>query len=300
MNIKHLYLILFLLLIGCPRLSAQVIDGRNAHDNDEKSEAQSLLQDFSRTSNERIANKTYNQDNDDIVQDFIIFTRDTVFFYNHTVSDSLFHTLTSSLGEVRHSIEQDFFRNSDFTETVDEAESSVRVVYTNASRTDHFFIDFSQEDIYNLLIQMDEMEYADKNLMEEYMQYIAHEMPGYMDDATDTTDQLPLTAEFKDGVFELVYSVPEGKMNFNMTPADEGTIKNLIISVFKTSIEESFVTPEILDSVIITKEMFYQYMKGVRVLYLEENTRRANDIYITSEEIRNGKLFLTSMDSITR
>ena len=180
-----------------------------------------------------------------------------------------------------------------------EAEYNIRFQYANFSRTDRFIIDFSLEELHRLLLQNESLTLANDKQMNQYMQQVAQECVEYMqENEIEGVGQFE-SAEYNDGILELVYSVPEGRMNFNLTPSEQELIKNTFISVLKTSIDNDFDTPDIQDSIIITKELFYEYLKGFRVLYMEQNTHRATDIFITPLEIQNGKYWVSSMDSIT-
>ena len=92
----------------------------------------------------------------------------------------------------------------------------------------------------------------------------------------------------------------EGTMNFNMDPDEYQSTKNLIATQLRNGIETSLDPPySISDTVIVTSEEFYQYMEGYRVLFMEENTRRAIDIDLTMDEIKNAKLPVLSADDNT-
>ena len=95
-------------------------------------------------------------------------------------------------------------------------------------------------------------------------------------------------------------TVKEEAMNFNMTPEEFQTMKNHIARLLHEGIDAALESPYFLsDTVMVTSERYYQYMEGYRVLFMEENTRRAIDIDLTMDEIKNAKLPVLSADDNT-
>jgi len=235
-----------------------------------------------------------------ILRDSIFIDNETLTFHFHSINDAIFNDRKERQKEITEQLRDNFLTDEDLLENLVETEYAVRFIYVNTSRTDSFSIWLTPEELELLLETAEELTPANDSQMEAFMKESAKVMlENY--EPFDSADQNELvSADFKDGIFLFVISTPENTTNYNMTPNEQGIVKNTLISVLKTTIEEAFETPDIWNSVIITKEMFLNHLKGVRVLYMEENTRRTNDIYISREEIVNGKLMATSMDSLTR
>lgn len=235
-----------------------------------------------------------------IVRDSIFIDHETLVFHFRSINDTVFNDRKGRQDEILEQLRNDFVREADLLEEVVEAEYAIRFEYANASRTDSFSIGFTVEELERLLDIADNLVPANDSQMDAYMKEALQEMAENMD-SFDSTGKLKLvSADYMDGMLLFVISVSENTMNFNMTPNEQEIIKKAFISVLKTIIDESFETPEIWDNTIVTKEMFLDRLKGVRVLYMEENTHRTNDIDITKEEIVNGKPMVTDMDSLTR
>lgn len=235
-----------------------------------------------------------------IFRDSIYITHETLTFLFHTINDAFFNNLKEKQKTITEDLRYDFIRDADLLEEVVATEYAVRFLYVNTSRTDSLSIEFSPEELEQLLETAEELAPANESQMEAFMKESAKVMLDNFEPFDSAEENKLVSADFKDGIYLFVFSTPENTMNYNMTPNEQDIVKKTLISVMKTTIEEAFETPEIWNSVIITKESFLNQMKGVRVLYMEENTRRTNDIYITTEEIVNGKLMATSMDSLTR
>lgn len=235
-----------------------------------------------------------------IFRDSIYITHETLTFLFHTINNAFFNNLKEKQKTITEDLRYDFIRDADLLEEVVATEYAVRFLYVNTSRTDSLSIEFTPEELEQLLETAEELAPANESQMEAFMKESAKVMLENFEPFDSAEQNKLVSADFKDGIYLFVFSTPENTMNYNMTPNEQNLVKKTLISVMKTTIEEAFETPEIWNSVIITKESFLNQMKGVRVLYMEENTRRTNDIYITTEEIVNGKLMATSMDSLTR
>jgi len=235
-----------------------------------------------------------------IFRDSTYITHETLTFLFHTINDAFFNNLKEKQKTITEDLRYDFIRDADLLEEVVATEYAVRFLYVNTSRTDSLSIEFTPEELEQLLETAEELAPANESQMEAFMKESAKVMLDNFEPFDSAEENKLVSADFKDGIYLFVISTPENTMNYNMTPNEQDIVKKTLISVMKTTIEEAFETPEIWNSVIITKESFLNQMKGVRVLYMEENTRRTNDIYITTEEIVNGKLIATSMDSLTR
>lgn len=235
-----------------------------------------------------------------ILRDSLSLSNETLTFHFHSTDDSLFNYLKEPLNEIKEKLRYDFIRDADLLEEVVETGYAVRFLYVNHSRTDSFSIRFTPAELEQLLATAEKLTPANKSQMDAYMKEAAQVILENFE-PFDSADHYELvSADFMEGTLLFVFSTPENTMNFNMTPKEQEIVKNMFISVMKTTIEEAFETSEIWDSIVITKEMFLDHLKGVRVLYMEENTRRTNEISITTEEIVNGKMMVTSMDSLTR
>ena len=105
--------------------------------------------------------------------------------------------------------------------------------------------------------------------------------------------------DIKDNIFIYYYTFKEGKFD---SPSQEEIeiMKSNLISALKSSFESIFATTETEDDEEFTMDDLFEYLKGFRFLYLEENTLKGFQIDISSEEIRHAKPFAIPADEITQ
>ena len=109
------------------------------------------------------------------------------------------------------------------------------------------------------------------------------------------TDLLSLEVEAKDGILIYHYLHKEGKYKQPRSQEDIDLMKESIITSLKASFNFSQEENE-----EFTEDELFEYLKGFRFVFLEENTRKGFQIDISSEEIRNAKSVATSMDEQTQ
>ena len=235
-----------------------------------------------------------------ILRDSLSIANETLTFHFHSINDAILDNLKEQQEAVTEELRYYFISDAALLEEVVETGYAVRFLYVNYSRTDSFFIRFTPEELEQLIAIAEKLRPANKSQMDAYMKEAAQVILENFEPFDSTDHHELVSADFMEGTLLFVFSTPENSMNFNMTPNEQEIVKNMFVSAMKTSIEEAFETPEIWDTIVITKEMFLDHLKGVRVLYMEENTHRTNEISITTEEIINGKMMATSMDSLTR
>lgn len=113
------------------------------------------------------------------------------------------------------------------------------------------------------------------------------------------TDLLSLEVEAKDGILIFHYLYKEGKFKQPESQEDIDLIRESFITYLKSNLvftqEEGAEEDE-----DISEEELFEHLKGFRFVFLEENTRKGFQIDVSSEEIRNTKLVVTSMDLQTQ
>ncbi|MBP5307054.1 MAG: hypothetical protein J6Y79_03290, partial [Paludibacteraceae bacterium] len=97
--------------------------------------------------------------------------------------------------------------------------------------------------------------------------------------------------EYHDRTLYLNYIVSEGRMILNMSPDDTLSLKQYLCATIKNALESDYEVPEIIsDTVLITAEGLLQHLRGVKLLFIEENTRKALTLDISAEDLANAKL----------
>ena len=102
------------------------------------------------------------------------------------------------------------------------------------------------------------------------------------------------SCRYADRTIQYVYTVHPDIYSACSAPEEQEILqKSMAINLRR--ITEGLIGDSIVfDGGIITLERFYQYIKGIQLLYMEDGNRRAIDIFIPSDEIRSSQ----KLDSI--
>lgn len=235
-----------------------------------------------------------------LLPDSLAMTEDWIVYYMHPVDDSSFRLYVENQEVVLSNNRDALLADPDRLDQMIDAECGFRYQVFNQLRTDSLIMDFPLTLLKEWRSQAKKLTLANDSQMREYMELAAEEMMESFEEAMDSASNMKMeSAEYNDGIFLLVYAVQENTMNFNMTAKEQNIVKAKLASVMKTIIEDSYSTPEVFDSIMITKELFCQYFKGLRILYMEENTRRAIDLFVSAQEINNAEKIGESVESLS-
>ena len=228
----------------------------------------------------------------EVIMDSFSIKQDTLFMHYHTATDSTFLELSSRQEDLRPNMENNLLLNTDWLKGIANAGFDLRVQFFNASGTRHFTTDFPLAQLQKMLRRSKRMQEATNEQMDAYLRYLATE--GMQQEILEIVEAdnnfQKIETSYQDGVIQIVFYTKENTMNFNMTPEEAGIIKKGFISHLKATIENDYDTPDVMDTFFVTKERLYERLKGFQILYIEENTRKTTELFVTSEEIQNGKL----------
>lgn len=108
-------------------------------------------------------------------------------------------------------------------------------------------------------------------------------------------DSIRLTSiGYADRTIQYVYTVHPDIYNVSSGPEEQELMKKSMAINLRRIIEGLIRDSIAYDGGIITLERFYQHIKGIQLLYMEDGNRRTIDIFIPSDEIRNSQ----KLDSI--
>lgn len=167
-----------------------------------------------------------------------------------------------------------------------------RVVYENLSRTDSFHIHYPDSVLVEMIDQVNKFTLATDEQLEAYIQNSAKNSKGWLAVLDEGPDSYKLQeVEYHDRTLYLNYIVSEGRMILNMSPDDTLSLKQYLCATIKNALESDYEVPEIIsDTVLITAEGLLQHLRGVKLLFIEENTRKALTLDISAEDLANAKL----------
>lgn len=168
----------------------------------------------------------------------------------------------------------------------------IRVVYENLSRTDSFHIHYPDSVLVEMIDQVNKFTLATDEQLEAYIQNSAKNSKGWLAVLDEGPDSYKLQeVEYHDRTLYLNYIVSEGRMILNMSPDDTLSLKQYLCATIKNALESDYEVPEIIsDTVLITAEGLLQHLRGVKLLFIEENTRKALTLDISAEDLANAKL----------
>lgn len=228
----------------------------------------------------------------EVIVDSFSIKQDTLFTHYHTATDSTFLELSSRQEDVRSNLENNLLLNTDWLKEISDAGFTLRTQFLNASRTRHFNIDIPNSKIQDMRHRSKRLQAATDDQMDTYLRHLATDsLQQEILELLETNDDYQKIETFyQDGVIQIVFYTKENTMNFNMTPEEAEIIKKGIISQLKASIENDYETPDVMDNFYVTKERLYERLKGFQILYIEENTHKTSELFISSAEIQNGAL----------
>ena len=238
----------------------------------------------------------------EVIMDSFSIKQDTLFTHYHTATDSLFLELSSRQEELRPTLENNLLLNTDWLKAISDAGFFLRTQFLNASRNRHFDIDIPYSKIQDMLHRSKQLQEATDDQMDTYLRHIATDRSQQeILELLETTDVFQkIETSYQNGVIQIVFYTKENTMNFNMTPEEAEIIKKGVISHLKAVIENDYETPDVMDNFYVTKERLYERLKGFQILYIEENTHKTSELFITSAEIQNGSLLFDMNDNAAK
>ena len=166
-----------------------------------------------------------------------------------------------------------------------------RVVYENLSRTDSFHIHYPDSELVKMIGQVSRFTLANDDQLETYLQDYANTKE-WVTDLEEGSDLYSIyETEYRDRTLFFTLMVHEGDKIVNMVLDDTLSLKQYLCARLKNALESEFVTPDIIsDTALVTMEGVIQHIYGIKLLFIEENTRKALTLDISAEEIANAKL----------
>ena len=176
-----------------------------------------------------------------------------------------------------------------------------RVVYESLSRTDSFHILYRDSALVEMIDRVRKFTLATDEQLEAYIQNSTNNTKGWMGVLEEGPDSYKLQeVEYHDRILYLNHIVSEGRMIFNIDPDDTLSLKQYLCTIIKNALESEYEIPEIIcDTVLVTAEGILQHLRGIKLLFIEENTRKALTLDISAEDLANAKLPAVDADQET-
>ena len=175
-----------------------------------------------------------------------------------------------------------------------------RVVYENLSRTDSFHIHYSDSELVEMIDRVNRFTLANDEQLETYLQNSANSKEWVNDLDEGSALYNKYETEYRDRTLFITFMVNEGGKVFDVALDDTLSLKQYLCTNLRNALESEFGTPDIVsDTALITLEGVIQHLHGIRLLFIEENTRKALTLNISGEEIANAKLPAVAADQET-
>ncbi len=231
--------------------------------------------------------------------DSIKIIQDTIVWFQ-SVHPLVFTELTKRLSFYTYNVEKQLLQDTDVVDEFITAEYSILYNLYNENGNERIKIPIPLSRIKELrhngfkpfLLDDEWMNLIMNEIAETFMSDEVKEM--YLSDTIKD-----IQASYQDSLFQIAVIVNENKIPFGSLSSEEvDVVKQYFASVYKSLVEDSSDTLEILDTVI-TWNAIFQHIKRMQILFIEENTHKTIDFFLTPEEIKAAKYQAEINDSIT-
>lgn len=225
--------------------------------------------------------------------DFAEITQDTL-FYLFTFFESEYlnkEQIIATLPQVRNQIKSNLQLQPNFLEILVEAKINLTYRYLDTARVLFAKIRFTNSDLMDLLKTSGKLKPATDEQIDQFIreQILEKEAVAISDNPDDS---LRLTSvDYANRTLQYTYTVIPEYYQDGMTPETVELLRKSTAVHLNRIFNIMMGNSTVYDGGIITLDRFYQHIKGVQMLYMEEGTRRTTDIFISTEDILNSPTF---------
>ena len=249
----------------------------------------------------------YNQEQDNtpiteenpVRTDSIKIVQDTIIWFQ-TVYPSVFTELNNRLSFYTYNVEKQLLQDTDVVDEFITAEYSILYNLYKEHGKERIKIQIPLSRIKELRHSGQKNTLVDDEWMNLFLKEVAETIMSDEVKGEYISDSIKdIQTSFQDSLFQITFIVKEDKMPFGSLSSEEmDVVKQYLASHYKTLLEDKSDFLEILDTVI-TWDGIFQYVKKLQILFIEENTHKTIDFFLTPEEIKAAKYQAEINDSIT-
>lgn len=249
----------------------------------------------------------YNQEQDNtpiteenpVRTDSIKIVQDTIIWFQ-TVYPSVFTELNNRLSFYTYNVEKQLLQDTDVVDEFITAEYSILYNLYKEHGKERIKIQIPLSRIKELRHSGQKNTLVDDEWMNLFLKEVAETIMSDEVKGEYISDSIKdIQTSFQDSLFQITFIVKEDKMPFGSLSSEEmDVVKQYLASLYKTLLEDKSDFLEILDTVI-TWDGIFQYVKKLQILFIEENTHKTIDFFLTPEEIKAAKYQAEINDSIT-
>ncbi len=245
----------------------------------------------------RVANESLPRQVDEFTRaDAAVLTQDTLlylytFFERETLKKE---QLNATLPQIRNQIKSNLQLQPQYLELLVEAGIDLIYRYSDTDRVLFTEIRLPHSELMDLLKVSGRLKPATDEQIDHFIreQILEKEAVAI---SNDPSDSLRLTSvDYDNRTIQFTYTVIPEYYQDGMSPETVELVRKSTAANLNRNFSLLMGNSAVYDGGIITLDRFYQHIKGVQMLYMEEGTRRATDVFISTEDIQNSP----SLDSI--
>ena len=245
----------------------------------------------------RVANESLPRQVDEFTRaDAAVLTQDTLlylytFFERETLKKE---QLNATLPQIRNQIKSNLQLQPQYLELLVEAGIDLIYRYSDTDRVLFTEIRLPNSELMELLKGSGRLKPATDEQIDHFIreQILEKEAVAI---SNNPSDSLRLTSvDYDNRTIQFTYTVIPEYYQDGMSPETVELVRKSTASNLNRNFSLLMGNSAVYDGGIITLDRFYQHIKGVQMLYMEEGTRRATDVFISKEDIQNSP----SLDSI--
>ena len=245
----------------------------------------------------RIANMGLPQQIDEFTRaDTVFLTQDTLFYlFTFFESEQLRkEQVKATLPQIRNQIKSNLQLQPDYLELLVEARTTLSYRYLDTLGVLFAETQFTNSDLMDLLKTSGKLKPATDEQIDHFIREQILEKETLVI-SNDPGDSLRLTSvDYANRTIQYTYTVIPEYYQDGMTPETVELVRKSTAVHLNRIFNIMMGNSAVYDGGIITLDRFYQHIKGVQMLYMEEGTRRTTDVFISTEDILNSP----SLDSI--
>ena len=245
----------------------------------------------------RVANESLPRQVDEFTRaDAAVLTQDTLlylytFFERETLKKE---QLNATLPQIRNQIKSNLQLQPQYLELLVEAGIDLIYRYSDTDRVLFTEIRLPNSELMELLKGSGRLKPATDEQIDHFIreQILEKEAVAI---SNNPSDSLRLTSvDYANRTIQFTYTVIPEYYQDGMSPGTVELVRKSTAVNLNRNFSLLMGNSAVYDGGIITLDRFYQHIKGVQMLYMEEGTRRATDVFISKEDIQNSP----SLDSI--
>ncbi len=225
--------------------------------------------------------------------DFAEITQDTL-LYQYTFFEKEYlkkEQLIATLPQIRNQIKSNLQLQPDYLELLVDSRINLTYRYLDTDRVLFTEILLPYPELMDLLKTSGKLKPATDEQIDQFIREQILEKETVVI-SNDPSDSLRLTSvEYANRTLQYTYTVIPEYYQDGMTPETVELLRKSTAVHLNRIFNIMMGNSTVYDGGIITLDRFYQHIKGVQMLYMEEGTRRTTDIFISTEDILNSPTF---------